>query len=201
MQADNVCASAWQDRKTVMAMYTGCDPTKSQTVKRRQKDGSSRTVPCPTGLANYNKFMGGVDLGDQLRGYYHIRMKCRKFYKYIANFFFDVSVTNAFILYRIGHPGTKVAVKKFREVLAKQLIGSYCSKHRAGRGNNTITALPLSHFPTKQPGGSRKRGKCSLCKERKVRADTTWFCRDCGVWLCHPGTPTDCFLQWHRRQH
>ena len=29
----------------------------------------------------YNRFMGGVDMADQLRGYYHVRMKCRKFYK------------------------------------------------------------------------------------------------------------------------
>ena len=179
-------------------MYTGCDPTKEHTVKRRQKDGTRVSVPCPIACATYNAHMGGVDLGDQLRGYYHVRMKCRKFYKYVANFLFDVAITNAFILYRVGHPASKLKIQDFRRVLAKELIGDYCSRRRAGRGHNTIPALPMSHFPIKPSTSGRKRGKCSQCKEHKKRSDTTWFCRDCGVWLCHPGTPEDCFLQWHR---
>ena len=42
--------------------------------------------------------MGGVDRGDQLRGYYHVRLKCVKNYKYIFWFLFEVAVTNAYIL-------------------------------------------------------------------------------------------------------
>ena len=42
--------------------------------------------------------MGGVDRGDQLRGYYCCRTKSRKFYKYIFYFLLDVAITNAFIL-------------------------------------------------------------------------------------------------------
>ena len=45
----------------------------------------------------YNKFMGGVDCNDQLRQYYEVRMKGRK-YKYLWWFLFDVAVTNAYIL-------------------------------------------------------------------------------------------------------
>ena len=42
--------------------------------------------------------MGGVDRNDQLRQYYAIWMKGRKYYKYIWWFLFDVAVTNAYIL-------------------------------------------------------------------------------------------------------
>ena len=71
VQADNVCATVWLDRKNVMMGQ----------VLRRQKDGTQGTFPCPVAGVAYNKHMGGVDQGDQHRGYYHVRMKCRKFYK------------------------------------------------------------------------------------------------------------------------
>ena len=199
VQSGTVCASAWLDRKVVMKMYTGYDPKESGTVSRRVKDGTKKSFPCPIALVEYNKYMGGVDRGDQLRGDYHVRMKSRKFYKYIANFLLDVSITNAFVFYCSSHPGTKVNIKKFREVLARQLISDYCSRKRPGRGANTHLGkkLPLQHFPTKVPSANtRKRGRCKECTRRK---DTQWFCRECGVWLCHPGTSDDCFLKWHKR--
>lgn len=202
MQSDNVSLSAWLDSKTVMTMSTGFDPKGTSTVQRTQKDSSSLTLTCPLACAEYNKYMGGVDRGDQLRGYYHIRMKSRKFYKYIANFLFDVSVTNAFILYVSTHHGTKMTNKTFREMLADELVGDYCSRKRAGRGNNIIRPLQIQHFPTKVPSGNneRKRGRCSLCREKRRRRDTPWFCEQCGVWLCHPGTRhEDCFYVWHSR--
>ena len=182
-------------------MYTGFSPLSDSTVLRRQRDGSRPSFPCPAAVAAYNKYMGGVDRGDQLRGYYAYRMKSRKFYKYIFNFLLGVSLTNAFILYRISHPQSKMKMKQFQKTLATQLIGEYCSRRRGGRVSYPIQPLPLRHFPIKPSTSSsgRKRGRCSLCRERNhLRRDTQWFCNDCGVWLCHPGTSDDCFLQWHR---
>ena len=57
------------------------------TVNRRNKDGTTVAVPCPVCVALYNMYMGGVDHADQLRGYYHVRWKCMKKYKYIFFFF------------------------------------------------------------------------------------------------------------------
>ena len=202
-QAGNVCASAWMDRKILTVMYTGYDPTAQDSVLRQLKDGSRQSFPCPAACKAYNEHMGGVDVGDQLRGYYHVRMKYRKFYKYVANFLLDTSITNSFVLYRMTHPGTKLTVLKFREVLAKQLIADYCSRRRGGRSSQAVKPLPLQHFPiTISPAGrpSKKRGRCSLCIEKKKRTDTMWYCRECSVWLCHTGSPKDCFLQWHRRR-
>ncbi len=98
MQSDNIIASAWLDRNTVNVMATGCDPTMTGTVLRRQKDGSRKEVSCPVAVVDYNKYMGGVDRGDQLRRYYQSNFKSRKFYRYSAHFLFGVAVTNSFIL-------------------------------------------------------------------------------------------------------
>ena len=122
VQSGNVTASAWMDRKMVMVMCTGCDTTTPTTVLRGQKDGTRRPVTCPAASAIYNRYMGGVDLGDQLRGYYHMRMKCRKFYQYVAKFVLDVAITNSFILYKNAHPTTKVNVLTFRHVLSEDSV-------------------------------------------------------------------------------
>lgn len=199
LMSDNVSASRWLDNKAVTVMYTGYSPLEMSKVKRKQKDGTSKEFDCPAAIAAYNRFMGGVDLGDQLRGYYRYRIKSKKFYKYIFYFFFGVAVTNAFILYR-GNPRSRLSMKQFQELLAHQLIGDYCSRRRPGRVSHPIRPLPLRHFPAKVPSTTgRKRGRCSLCQESHKRSDTQWFCNECGVWLCHQGTAGDCFLRWHQR--
>lgn len=200
VQSDNIGASAWLDNKVVMVMYSGFNPLATSTVLRKQKNGSRLSFPCPLAIDSYNKYMGGVDRGDQLRGYYASKIKSRKYYKYISNFLVGVSLVNAFILFRIGHPGSKTDLKDFQELLAKQLIGDYCSKRRPGRVGHRIAPLSLQHYPSKIPSDHRKRGRCSLCQEKHKRRDTQWFCRECEVWLCHPGTDDDCFLLWHRRR-
>ena len=125
---------------TVMSTCT--QPSETGTVPRCQKDGTRLSVECPESVIAYNRFMGGVDRGDQLRGYYSCRMKSRKFYKYIFHFLFDTSITNAYILgKRFGSGMGDTTVKEFHMQLAQELIGNYCSRRRAGRGGGRIRPL------------------------------------------------------------
>ena len=136
------------DKKVVMVMHSNCQPMETGSVLRRQKDGSRIAVACPTAITSYNEHMGG----DQVRGYYSCRTRCRKFYKYIFHFLLDVSIRNVFILQKHYCPDKPFQhVKDFRLQLAKELIGDYCSQKRAGHGAGTMRPLPLSHFPTKIP--------------------------------------------------
>ena len=66
--------------------------------------------------------MGGVDKGDQLRKYYHVQMKFKKYYWFLV----DVCVTNALILTHIN-PRSNLSVsdsqlKAFQLQLADDLI-------------------------------------------------------------------------------
>ena len=149
VQEGKVTASAWMDRKTVMVMSTNCQPNDAGSVLRRQLDGSRLPVPCPASILSY-KFMGGVDHGDQLRGYYSCRTKSQKFYKYIFTFLLDVAITNAFILMKHHTSSNKfVNIKSFRIELAKKLIGDCSSRHRRGRGGSIVRSLPYRHFPVR----------------------------------------------------
>ena len=83
-----------------MIIYTNSDTRSVTSVLRQQSDGSKEDVECPLALKFYNKYMGGEDKGDQLRGYYWCRVKSRTFYKYLFYFLIDVAITNAFILHQ-----------------------------------------------------------------------------------------------------
>ena len=197
-------ATAWLDRKVVTAMSSNCQPDDSGTVLRRMQDGSRVPVPCPQSIISYNAYMGGVDRGDQLRGYYRCKIRSRKFYKYIFYFLLDIAITNSYILVKYYTTNSsKVKIKNFRTDLAKQLIGNYCSRRRRGRKSaSSIRPLPLRHFPAKVDDdinpGKRRRGNCAYCRQaKKKRMNTSWFCRECSEWLCHSGDRDDCFLQWH----
>ena len=206
VQAGEVTASAWMDRKMVTVMSTNSQPSAAGTVLRKQKDGTHIHVPCPESIISYNKFMGGVDRGDQLRGYYSCRSKRRKFYKYIFFFLLDVAITNAYILTSHYSPSHSFKnIKSFRLQLAKELIGEYCSRRRRGRGGTVIRPLPFRHYPIRiddgKPGPRYPRGPCAFHNDvHHRRVLSSWFCRECGKWLCHNGDPSsDCFMQWHTR--
>ena len=202
VQNGKVTASAWMDNKLVMVMSTNNQPSSSGVVLRRQKDGSRIEVPCPEAVINYNKYMGGVDRGDQNRVYYSCRMKSRKFYKYIFLFLLDVAITNSYILHKHYSPTPIKTVKEFRLQLARELLGDYCSRHRPGRTGGIQKSISLRHFPStiNQDDSQRaKRGRCEQCKANHLRKDSAWFCRECCVWLCHNGQPDDCYLQYHKK--
>ena len=126
-QNGNLLVSLWQDTKTVSCLSTNQSPSEV-SVRRRQRNGRRVEVPCPLPIQIYNRFMGGVDKNDQLRGYYSVRTKSRKSYKYLFWFLFDVAVVNSFILYGLS-PATErmKRSKTFQVELAHQLTGSYNS--------------------------------------------------------------------------
>ena len=189
----------WQDNKPVPVVATNSDPTLPVTVLRKNKDGSRAIVPCVESMA-YNRFMGGVDRNDQLRGYYHVRLKCRKFYKYIFWFLFDVAVTNSYILFRqyVESPESSISdLKTFRVELARNLIADYCSRKRPGRPSHSapVKRFCQSLFPVR---GAEKGRRCYYCSTyNHVRHETVWYCRDCDHFLYHNGKETDCFLLYH----
>ena len=99
VQKGKVLATAWLDQKKVVTvMSTNCQPDDSGSVLRRMQDGSQITVLCPQSIILYNTYMGGVERGDKLQGYYHCQTNSRKSHKYIFYFLLDAAITNAFIL-------------------------------------------------------------------------------------------------------
>ena len=94
----NLTISVCQDTKPVTVTATNCQAIPLDSVTRKLKTGEHRTYSCPEAIKLYNKYMGGVDRNDLLRQYYHIRLKCRKYYKYLYWMLVDITISNTFIL-------------------------------------------------------------------------------------------------------
>ena len=220
-QSGNIVANVWMDKKIVSALSTMSDPDISHPVKRKQKDGTTLMVDCPSSIVAYNKYIGGVDRGDQLRSYYRVRLKSRKYYKYVFWFLFDVVVTNAFILSRYAittNPGptSRQTLKYYWLKLAEQLIGSYCSRLRVGRRRlhplppqpSTASGQPqqrplISHLPCK--GKSTRCQYCGKIRRPTQRKETIWYCSGCdgqpALCLSVRDDGFDCYRLWHSSQH
>ena len=209
-QDGNLVMTVWQDTKPVCMLSTLWDPEDATTVRRKRKNGDTIEVRCPNVVDIYNKNMGGVDRGDQLRKYYEVRMKSRKVYKYIFWFLVEVCILNSYIFQAhvpsIGKP--LVTFKDFRVDLAKSLIGSYMGRRKRGRPMVTLVTpsaqrASLTHFPR-----SATKGRCIYCSDQGRRRETRWQCTGCNKRLCHTGVEeTDCFIKYHQylgvfdRQH
>ena len=197
-QDGNVSVCVWQDTRPVTFMSSGHNPDHTKCVPRKRVDGSIMHVDCPVCIVDYNKYMGGVDRGDQLRKYYHVHVKSRKYYKYIFWFVFEVCVLNSFILSHYSPCNLPISsYLSFRLQLARELIGDYCSRKRHTISKTVIhhhLVVNTPHFPCKAP--SKRR-----CKHFPCKGQTIWYCRTCDMHLCHTGDhTTDCFLK-HHAQH
>ena len=130
-QYENLTVTVWQDTRPVVVAATNSDPTTSTSVTRKQRDGTQINVQSPLSVRLYNKYMGGVDHNAHLWRYYHVRIKSRKYYRYIFWFMFEVAITNSFILYKHHTDLGILDIKTIRVELAKSLIGDYCSRKRS----------------------------------------------------------------------
>lgn len=71
-----------------------------EEAQRRSKSAETQNIPCPAAVKEYNRFMGGVDLLDSFIGRHKILLKSKKWYIRIFYYLLDVTVCNAWTLYR-----------------------------------------------------------------------------------------------------
>ena len=226
-QKDNLVACVWQDKRQVYVMSTNSQATGTSTVRRKQKDGTTTTLPCPPNVVMYNKFMGGVDHHDQYRSYYKLRSKSRKFYTYIFWFLLDACIINTFLLSRHFGANTQSKlshIKHFRVKLAEALVGSYSSRQKyslpakvretAKQPGCKPPRFSLARDPTRVASGSLPfgqghfpvKGKSSRCHycwnyQGNRRHESTTYCQVCGYAFCVVPRDVDngptCFETYH----
>lgn len=91
----------WKDNKIVTLLSSYCGILPKNSIKRFDKKTKRiLDVNCPAIIKDYNRHMGGVDLLDSLIGRYKIRMRTKKWYMRIWYHLIDVTVVNAWLLYR-----------------------------------------------------------------------------------------------------
>lgn len=212
-QVNDVSVVKWADRgkKTVSVISSIHNPSVETTVERTNSKGVRETVSCPVAVAQYNKFMGGVDRFDQHMANYTIVQKSKKWWMKLFYYFLDSAVVNSFILYTQScnlKNQKPMSHLKFRSALVNGLIGSFSSKKRKGympasgkaRKRNSPSGRPtientirLSNVGAHMPEKNDKYRRCAMCSTKKKEKRSNIICKTCNVALCK-----ECFLPFHK---
>ena len=215
MQKRNMLANVWFDKRKVAVLSTCQNPGNRTILRPRAQGNRPRELTKPIAIVNYNSYMGGVDLADQLRSYYPIGRESKKWWKYLFWFVIESSVVNAFIIYSETLPGQldddedappKLSHLMFRLQVAKMLVGGFSGKKRAGRKSKSSISSSLvaeanigQHTLVKIEGRKRVCVQCSAVR-RKTPAgrgiETSYRCKICNVALCQK---RGCFAEFHHQ--
>ncbi|KAG8178347.1 hypothetical protein JTE90_027217 [Oedothorax gibbosus] len=134
--------------------------------------------------------MGGVDLSDMLCSLYKTPLRTRKYFA-IFGWLLDISLLNAWCLYKKDHSSEAMRLKGFRVTVADELL----LYRRPKRGRPTSSRSPSSppeqskvvkvkectmkdgigHLPI-----FRDRGKCRFCH----KGFSNVFCERCNLRFC-----------------
>jgi hypothetical protein len=204
---NNMMAIGWLDNKPVHFVSTA-DTTDIVTVNR--KSGATQiAVSAPMAVANYNKFMGGVDRHDRLRSTFSLckRHKFKKYYVKLLLFIMDIGLTNAWVYYKMCHEDTcskERARADFFQTIAECMVNTETNWQEYEQSTSAlsnhfldletpeqeedewqITCLPvhLNSLPAKL---STKIKICQVCKYelRKPKWKSVTLCPRHGVRLC-----------------
>ena len=107
-----------KDNKVVTLLSSDKGVQPLGRVKRYNKDTKKKEDnPCPSIILNYNCNMGGIDKSDMLVQLYKTPMKSKRWYLRLFAYCIDVSIVNAWLLYRWDCASLKqkwVPLKNFR---------------------------------------------------------------------------------------
>ena len=192
----------WMDKKVVPFINTICNPSSLTTVKHKKKDGSTVNVSCPLSVQLYNKYMGGVDMADQLRKAYSCRRRSRKWWLPLFYFMVDISVVNSYILHRDTPHESKLTIKEFILELATELMSCDSIRKRPAGvlPQPSLDAPPSARFCERHfPSRSENKRQCRICSKDGIRRRVVYCCLDCDpkgpVFLC----AEPCFRLFHTK--
>ena len=138
-------------------------------------------------------------------------LKTFKWYMSLFSYFLDLSVNNAWLLFRRDNPANKMTLKKFRKDVADSLVN--IKRRSTGKKKDTphknsryssasaprIVQVPVpkpcnavrkdgsDHFPD-----STTKGRCRFCQQ-----STYVKCTKCDIRLCFVINGRNCFRSFH----
>jgi len=184
MYSNGVLVGKWKDKRDVMYIST---EFKNNLILAKNKKGQEKLKPEP--IANYNKFMSGIDRQDQMNSYYPFLRKTIRWYKKIGIHVIQMLLLNSYNLYNQSQVGSKMTLYDFRLSILSELLPAFPKP----RLDTKRKHIPKTHEIGKNGRVLRKR--CCVCAEKKIRKDTSYFCPTC------PNQPSiclePCFAKFH----
>jgi len=216
----------WFDNRpvTFLSTFVGAQPV-CESRRWNKAQQQYEQVVCPKVVQIYNKHMGGVDLLDSLIGLYRTKIRSKKWYHRIFHHLLDLTVVNAWLLYKrcfIARftAGKVIRLQEFKWLIAEGL----CQKGRPDvacrskkRGRPLTSSPDMSSAAEAVPAKRSKPPGCQPCDDARFDGYDHWprwstsrqrckrsgckclsrvYCSKCRVSLCF-NSKQDCFFEYH----
>lgn len=204
---DGISFFKWMDNKPVhlISNFHGSEIT---SVKRKAKDGSAVTVPCPSVVSDYNKYMGGVDHADRLRALYNIDRKSPKWWHRLFFGLIDIMFVNSYVVYTTLF--NKISVLEYRRSVVQGLLTNQSLKTKNSpaqkQKNNKRRKTGFSVSRDVRTGNTgihwpcfvKERARCEVCSSKAIESRPHSKCSHCNVFLCC-NEKKNCFSEFHEK--
>jgi len=122
----------------------------NKEVRKLFGNKSRRMMGIPRAVDDYNHYMGGVDIADQLRQYYTVQMRTSRTWIPLFLWLLDTSIINAYIMWKLHHNVKKKgAHSDFRQKLVSELLELSYKVDSPVETTHTIAMCNSQAAPTK----------------------------------------------------
>lgn len=186
---NEILALTWKDNNCVKVLTNHQTIHPLVTVQRYNKAEKKKCdVQQPHVIAQYNKYMGGVDKLDWHVNKYNVKIRGKKWYFRLFTNAIDVAMFNAYVLHNMSH--NRIPYLDFiRKVARKYLsLSSNISDPKLlGRPSRSLkeTRIITGHILERTPNG--KQSRCAVCKKNARKQCI----------LCQRAMHMDCFTAYH----
>lgn len=192
----NLLVVKWNDNALVIVASNCSGITPLQKANRFSRTKKQKvTIQQPQMIAEYNKYMGGVDLHDNGVANYRIGVRGKKWWWPLFINCLSSSAVNAWKLYRRMNK-EKIPLLDFLSDIVRQLVKIDATEVTQSNLTRGRTSKPLSeefrydhigHYIIRHE--ANRRNRCRICSN-----NTLYLCLKCKCHL-HP----ECFLIYHTR--
>lgn len=200
---DNLLALQWHDKGDVTMLSTLHKPV---MVPTRKVDFVTKQQKIkPLCVKEYNENRGLVDKSDMQISFSECIRRSRKWYKKFFFHLVDLTIYNAYVLYKLKK-NVNLRLATYQLEVIREIIGKYGSQVRTSIGrppSESPFRLTARHFPSRIESTETQlnpRRKCYVCantvRRARSRRDTSYECIECDVGLCL----MDCFKDYHTLQ-
>ncbi|POM69318.1 Hypothetical protein PHPALM_14408 [Phytophthora palmivora] len=191
-------AVCWWDNRPVHLLAAGGSVEQDRVV-RREKNGGQAEEACPRVSKDYQTFMGGVDVHDQLRlqkmRLLNSSSQVKKYYKSLFLGFLDLAIINAYIVYNTRREDDGHKTLAHVTFLKQYTLNLFSYRREIGmlaenagytyeKPRYSQAEFSLDEWQEGKQGRKRRQRSCKVCSVLKESSEakggeTTFYCSTC----------------------
>ncbi|KAG5865753.1 PiggyBac transposable element-derived protein 4, partial [Gonioctena quinquepunctata] len=149
-----ICVVKWKDKREVLYISTEHENVLQEVTSRSGRMGEK-----PLPIAEYNEYMSGIDLQDQMMAYYPSHRKTIRWYKKVGIHIIEMMLYNSFMIYN-KHSVQKMSYLDFRQSIIDVFLPE--------SAENVPVIREAHHYP------SKSRDKMSDPVRPQARSSTSY---------------------------